>query len=190
MTTYYVSHQTGNDANDGLVYTKAFATLTKLCDVAVAGDMAYVGPGVYLDNGQPFVGDPPPSTLVGDPECSIFLNDSPGEVRIYEPDTIAVIGKLRIRTGANDTTECNIYNILDTDKALLKIKTNYGIGRLLLVSPKEDTSSGVILSTPKGIRAIGTEISESPIPVIDKPLDNYVYIGTSITIEGQTNSEN
>lgn len=50
MATYYVDPTNGNDADDGLSWANAFLTLNGAEDEPVAaGDVVYVGPGVYRE---------------------------------------------------------------------------------------------------------------------------------------------
>ena len=54
MTTYYVSSENGDDADAGTSVGTAFKTLTQVCSVMGAGDVAYFEAGHYPDNAITF----------------------------------------------------------------------------------------------------------------------------------------
>ncbi len=47
--TYYVRQTVGNDQNDGLSPEKAWKNITKLSNAMQAGDIVYIGPGLYRE---------------------------------------------------------------------------------------------------------------------------------------------
>ena len=87
MTTYYVSQQVGNDANDGLGPTAAHAWLTlgkaNTDDLLVADDIVRVGPGTYREKLDLYESGTAGHVIswIADPECLYLTSDKPGVVR-------------------------------------------------------------------------------------------------------------
>jgi len=86
---YYVSQQNGDDNNDGLSPTTAWATISKAANEVLStldGDTyVYIGPGTYREYVS-FVNGGTDSEhriiFAGDPNCLYLTNDHPGIVRI------------------------------------------------------------------------------------------------------------
>ena len=107
-TTYYVRQTVGNDARDGTSPEAAWQHISRLTDAMHAGDIAYVGPGLYRDQimvvhdgtsaqrltfiadttGQ-HTGDPPGVVMITGAEPvdeSIFVpEDHPGVYKAHFP---------------------------------------------------------------------------------------------------------
>lgn len=96
---YYVSQQNGNDNNDGLSPTTAWATISKAANEVLStldGDTyVYIGPGTYREYVS-FVNGGTDSEhriiFAGDPNCLYLTNDHPGIVRITGCDVNEVPG--------------------------------------------------------------------------------------------------
>jgi hypothetical protein len=85
MATYYVSTQNGNDSNNGTTAALAKKTVSAgLALMSAAGDILYIGPGVYYHtttNNIPRSGlITNPCQIIGDTQAQYLTNDAPGEV--------------------------------------------------------------------------------------------------------------
>ena len=105
--TYYVRQTVGDDARDGLKPQTAWQHLSKLSSAMHAGDVAYVGPGLYRDeivvenDGAPearivFVADTT-GQHTGDPPGTVMVTGAdPVDGTIFAPHTVPGVYTARI----------------------------------------------------------------------------------------------
>jgi len=101
MATYYVSDQNGSDANAGTSPGAAKKTIaTGLALMSAAGDILYIGPGVYYHttvnniNGSGTIDNP--KKIIGDTQAEYLTSDTPGEVILTGMDSATLIPQRNI----------------------------------------------------------------------------------------------
>ena len=85
MANYYVSATTGNDSNNGTSVATAKATIGAGENLATsAGDIVHIAPGNYREQVSHGYSGTAASRIyfIGDPDCEIFTDVTPGVVRI------------------------------------------------------------------------------------------------------------
>jgi hypothetical protein len=84
MATDWFVRPDGNNNNPGIspTITSAFATLTKAFSVVGKGDRIIVAPGTYNEAVAPTAASKieEPISIIGDPNCLLFIDMTPGEV--------------------------------------------------------------------------------------------------------------
>ena len=102
MATYYVSDQNGSDANAGTSAGAAKKTISAgLALMSAAGDILYIGPGVYYHttnnqvNGSGTIDNP--KKIIGDTQAEYLTSDTPGEVILTAMNSSTLIPQRTIR---------------------------------------------------------------------------------------------
>lgn len=134
MATYYVSVQTGSDANDGSAWYKAKATFGAGIALATSpGDIVYISGGTYREylTGIYDGTSVSPIKFIGDPDCIHFPNDLPMPVRVTIADTdeMAIEGTVNRIVDIYSETYNHFYNIWfdGISNITTPAKTHYGI---------------------------------------------------------------
>ena len=114
MATYYVSDQNGNDANAGTSAGTAKKTVAQgLALMSAAGDILYIGPGVYYHTtsntltGSGTINNP--KKIIGDTQAEHLTSDIPGEVILTAMNSVTLIPQRSIR--GLDFTSDSYYHI-------------------------------------------------------------------------------
>jgi hypothetical protein len=101
MAIYYVSDQNGNDSNAGTSVGAAKKTVAAgLALMSTAGDILYIGPGVYYHttdnaiNGSGIITNP--KKIIGDTQAEYLTSDTPGEVILTAMNSATMIPVLSI----------------------------------------------------------------------------------------------